>query len=1062
MAKVVPMRAISSEGSEEHSHGVADADATQASDGGSIVPRRRIGRGRSKGRGRGRGRGRGAGRNHNEGSARSNGRGGRGRGRGRGRRRRSKVQGAAATIAGTPATQCATGSIVFEGITPETFNLGAGKVALQQTLNSLDPSSKVQVTDFAFNPDGALAAKYSVLSRADGALDMAKLHELFGIDHSALFDSLAKHGEAFPTASTARIADHQLHAENEVDEVPQKPVVFQNLLSIAGLDRQSANIPMVRAEVEKVLNSQSTDGPVEITHCNFGDDGILNVKYSVLGPSDRRARLKIGAESQGFDVDPVDLTSKLRDCEAFAAFPSVTVAGHKKIAIEESGEPDAFHAGAGDVAIGEMTIEGLDASDVANPKITRVMNKTLNEMRLQQQGAHVERLEVIDVAQIGVSDDGCPLSKVRYKIHLKDGAKSTKNIIAADGSDDDSEIANFTHASASFKNAMKRHATNEGMAALSRRGLKLRGISKAKAETSVAPGDAVEDLDVLAVKKVHNTQISGKFSLCGSKLSDLDINQDVTAIVENAICDIPYELGLDPNACKISVQISQLDDGKRYLVQYKLDLEECDDATELEVRQELESEISGKGNFIHALIRKAKAANCLALRGVGSVEDCEVDELQRSQRRRGSRRGSAGMERLDTVAPATHVEASGRRTVGNTVEAKLGATSKSIDTARDSKGGKRQEGKGSSKRQGGLSLLGITGAMVASGKLFKTLRGSVVIKGTTSQEFQQSHTMFQALQDVLQKILVSTGIEPRELRLKLTHSVDKASIKAGRSACQVFYRIRLRGEAKNVAEAIVLSLKHTFSDRTQRKKFLDGFWELSTAYEWEDVLSQFHSAISGADSNEVQVQEVKAFLAQMDSDGKGSNKSKHSLAPLVLKSLESAGKPALSLEDFLKAMSSEIVPQRRAKVIEYLKHIQEYCEMVNSMHMDEMADFVNGAHDSSTMSQQWRTTLQKCYQMMDGDDSKTVTLNEMLSFFGKTHEVDVVRCFEGIDTNHDRAITLDEFVHALADASPPLLKMIKDMVSSVDEIGAISMEDLEDFVNAGSPAKLESAVTESF
>ena len=359
---------------------------------------------------------------------------------------------------------------------------------------------------------------------------------------------------------------------------------------------------------------------------------------------------------------------------------------------------------------------------------------------------------------------------------------------------------------------------------------------------------------------------------------------------------------------------------------------------------------------------------------------------------------------------------------------------------------------GGAKKAGGLSLLGITGAMMTAGKLFKTLRGSVVIKGTTSDEFQNSHTMFQALQDVLQQILVSTGIEPKELRLKLTHSVDKASIKVGRTSCQVFYRIRLRGEAKNVAEAIVMSLQHTFSDKAQRQKFLDRFWELSTGYEWEDTLSQFHATVAsstsspGQDDTSVSVAEVEAFLSQMDKDGKGTTGAGRSLASVVVKTLKAAGKPQLSLELFLEAMNN-VVPTRRPRVIAYLKSIQEFCELVNSMHMDDMADFVNGEHvgDVEDIDPAWRSTLEKCYHMMDGDNSDTVTLAEMLTFFGQQHEADIARCFDGMDANRDRVVTIDEFVKSLGDATPVFHKLITDMVKSVDEIGAISTDDLEEF-----------------
>merc|ERR1712178_223833 len=47
--------------------------------------------------------------------------------------------------------------------------------------------------------------------------------------------------------------------------------------------------------------------------------------------------------------------------------------------------------------------------------------------------------------------------------------------------------------------------------------------------------------------------------------------------------------------------------------------------------------------------------------------------------------------------------------------------------------------------------------------------------------------------------------------------------------CQVNYQLRLRGTAVDLADAIVMLLKDTFSDRKKRRAFLDRYWEICEA-----------------------------------------------------------------------------------------------------------------------------------------------------------------------------------------------------------------------------------------
>ena len=77
-------------------------------------------------------------------------------------------------------------------------------------------------------------------------------------------------------------------------------------------------------------------------------------------------------------------------------------------------------------------------------------------------------------------------------------------------------------------------------------------------------------------------------------------------------------------------------------------------------------------------------------------------------------------------------------------------------------------------------------------------------------------------------ILLELNLDPRHIRVK-THAASKdkgqSKIRNGKVQTVVNYTIKLRKDAKLVAEAVVLRLKQTFADKAMRKVFLQNFWQ---------------------------------------------------------------------------------------------------------------------------------------------------------------------------------------------------------------------------------------------
>merc|ERR1712054_320996 len=99
----------------------------------------------------------------------------------------------------------------------------------------------------------------------------------------------------------------------------------------------------------------------------------------------------------------------------------------------------------------------------------------------------------------------------------------------------------------------------------------------------------------------------------------------VKRLISEAICDIPFEAGADPNSCKVDLNMSPIE-GKDdvFKVEYTLKLKKCSPETMAVVRSDLENDFVADGNFKHALIRKGKVARCHALTKLQNISGAKL------------------------------------------------------------------------------------------------------------------------------------------------------------------------------------------------------------------------------------------------------------------------------------------------------------------------------------------------------------------------------------------------------------------------------------------------------
>ena len=112
---------------------------------------------------------------------------------------------------------------------------------------------------------------------------------------------------------------------------------------------------------------------------------------------------------------------------------------------------------------------------------------------------------------------------------------------------------------------------------------------------------------------------------------------------------------------------------------------------------------------------------------------------------------------------------------------------------------------------GEKSFRTISGLMQAKSKfskMFKTMSGTVKLKGLTAKEFDESASLHTALQEALLNILIGVGLQRSHCRVKLQNAQD---CEGAQQKVSVSYLLRLRGEAKELADAVLMALKTTFT-----------------------------------------------------------------------------------------------------------------------------------------------------------------------------------------------------------------------------------------------------------
>merc|ERR1719460_2896760 len=298
---------------------------------------------------------------------------------------------------------------------------------------------------------------------------------------------------------------------------------------------------------------------------------------------------------------------------------------------------------------------------------------------------------------------------------------------------------------------------------------------------NIASAD-VGRVSVLAGKSVRDdvvARVSGGVILSG-------VNEDVSKktlinAFKGTMADIPYELGFHTSPNDVLITKEDLKGDQMHL-DFEIVLGK-DDVAGQENLEELVSELNGAmgkhggREMLSALKRKNQEL------GDGSLDNAKmkltvVKELQASM-------------------------------VGD------GAIAQADEVAAESDSNK------------GVSSIGLLNTLTALVKartkfssLFKTMKGSVNLKGVKAEEFDASASMHKALKDALMTILMNLGLSRQNARIKLMNAKNVTADKV-----TVSYRIRLRSDAKDLAEAVLQALKKTFSEKSSRTEFLEGFWK---------------------------------------------------------------------------------------------------------------------------------------------------------------------------------------------------------------------------------------------
>jgi hypothetical protein len=250
-------------------------------------------------------------------------------------------------------------------------------------------------------------------------------------------------------------------------------------------------------------------------------------------------------------------------------------------------------------------------------------------------------------------------------------------------------------------------------------------------------------------------------------------------------------------------------------------------------------------------------------------------------------------------------------------------------------------------------------------------------------------------------------------------------------------------------------LKDTFSNKEHGKQFLKKFWTLAANYEWTDLFSRLFQTIVKENESHISFVQIEQFLRQMDADRAPT--SAPSAANLILETLQTKDARSWDESSFVTEIKT-VEMSKHQILIQYVRKMLEFCDLVASMPLEDMALFVAtkiSPTKNIKASLEWKKTLGQCFAFVDSDNSNSLKLEELVSFFGEDHKDALERAFSGMDDNEDGEISKLEFKTALLGAEHTNFgNSITKLVDSMGELGSgakglsgMSVDDLESLIS---------------
>jgi Ca2+-binding EF-hand superfamily protein len=352
------------------------------------------------------------------------------------------------------------------------------------------------------------------------------------------------------------------------------------------------------------------------------------------------------------------------------------------------------------------------------------------------------------------------------------------------------------------------------------------------------------------------------------KYDDTVENSDENVMKKRAFCtalaEIPYDLGLKTTSDNVSVEFKRQKDGT-VKVAYSISLQDTDNDPDIlqEIVDEVRDSIGKNGGrkFMQVLRRKAKTLASLN----GPMRVVNIDKWWENK--------------LSVTASMVDVqEEAGTASRSHTPRDSPVTTQNESKTT--DRGTSEKTRRKSIHLDGGIGFGSMARLKKKVSSLFKTLNGQIKLKGVSRDDFEGSDFMVQSLKEAFCAIICSTGILRSNMRIKLD-TLDSVEHEIHHNRVTVGYRVRLRGDSRLFAEAVVQNLKVTFKDKDRRNAFLDSFWEHCGIPRPEDTTRSKKAKQEKREKREKRerkAREKKEKAAKREHSRKSKGKSKSSKA----------------------------------------------------------------------------------------------------------------------------------------------------------------------------------------